>query len=81
MTDEGRKLRINAKDLRPVTGFTVAKVEEIALLLDVHYIESPDGLKAGGMRIKFALTAQQALSLSESLIKLANQLKIPRLVN
>ena len=61
--------------LKPVTGWTTAPVEEIAVLLVIEYVSTDEELETGVRHsIQFVLTPPKALELAESLQKQAKRL-------
>jgi hypothetical protein len=61
--------------LNPVTGWTMAPVAEIAVLLAIEYVPNPDGLETGERRsIQFVLTPPKCLELAEELSRQAKRL-------
>jgi hypothetical protein len=65
--------------LKPVTGWTLASVGELAVLLQVQYEDGPEDIGTTGKRIQFVLTPPKCLELAEILTKHAKRLleKLP----
>jgi hypothetical protein len=58
---------------RPVTGWSIFPVAEIAVLLAVRYVETPEQLETGANKqLQLVLTPQQCLELAETLKRRAN---------
>jgi hypothetical protein len=61
--------------LKPVTGWTTGPVAQIAVLLAIEYVETPEELETGGRKsIQFVLTPPQCLELAEVLARQAKRL-------
>jgi hypothetical protein len=61
--------------LNPVTGWTMAPVAEIAVLLAIEYAPYPAGLETGERQsLQFVLTPPKALELAEALTRQAKRL-------
>jgi hypothetical protein len=64
--------------LQPITGFAVAPVATIAVMIQVDYAESQAALETGDMgRKQFVLYPEQALELAEALKRAAGPLHGP----
>ena len=64
--------------LQPVTGFAVAPMATIAVMVQVDYVESEEALETECTeRKQFVLYPQQALELAEALKKVASPLLGP----
>ena len=60
--------------LKPVTGWAIAPVAEIAVLLKIDYSETPEDIGKGGKSIQFVLTPPKCLELAEVLTRQAKRL-------
>jgi hypothetical protein len=64
--------------LRPVTGWTMAPVAEMSVLLAIEYAETPEELENGTThRMQFGLLPQECLRLAEALTRQAQRLLEP----
>jgi hypothetical protein len=62
----------------PVTGWAMGPVAEVAVLLQIQYVESEQDLEAGRhKRFQFLLTPPKCLELAELLTKQAQRLLGP----
>lgn len=78
MNSELEKNRSGNVVIKPIIGWEIAPVAEIALLLVVRYAESPEEFQRGGKSVQFGLTPQQALQLAEALTKTGKSLIEPQ---
>ena len=62
---------------KPVVGWTTASLGEVAILLAIHYANTPAEIKTGHRSIQFVLTPQQCLELGEKLTTMGNHLLHP----
>ena len=64
--------------LQPLTGFAIAPVATIAVMLRIEYVESQAALEKGDReRKQFVLYPQEALNLAETLKRVAAPLLGP----
>jgi hypothetical protein len=64
--------------LQPVTGFTIAPVATIAVLLQIEYVENQTALETQDTeRKQFVIYPQQALEIAEALRRAAEPLLGP----
>jgi hypothetical protein len=59
---------------KPVMGWTIAPVAEIAVLVTVQYADRREELETGGKQIQLLLMPQQCLELAEVLTRQANRI-------
>jgi hypothetical protein len=60
---------------KPVTGWITAPVAEIAVLLAIQYVETPEELEKGNSKqIQLVLMPQKCLELAEALTKAGKSL-------
>jgi hypothetical protein len=65
---------------KPVTGYTLAPVAGIAVLLAIRYVESPEELESGtSKQIQFVLTPPQCLEIAGAMTRQAERLRGERL--
>ena len=60
--------------VKPVTGWTLMPVAEIAVLLRIHYVNREEDIGIAGLAIQFVLAAGQCLELAAALTLQANHL-------
>jgi hypothetical protein len=56
---------------KPVTAWALRPVAEMAVLLVMRYINSPEEFETGGDQVQFVMTPQQCLELAEVLTRQA----------
>ena len=60
---------------KPVTGWITAPIAEIAVLLAIQYVETPEELETGNSKqIQLVLMPQKCLELAEALTKAGKSL-------
>jgi hypothetical protein len=61
--------------VKPITGWTLMPVAEIAVLLRIQYVDREDDIGTDGKAIQFVLARGQCLELAEALSKQAKHLR------
>lgn len=65
--------------MKPVTGWKIAPVAGIAVLLAIQYVETPAELETGDSKsIQLVLTPQKCLELAEVLTRVAKRILEPQ---
>lgn len=60
---------------KPVTGWSIHAMQDIAILLAIEYVDTPEQLKTGPTyQIQLALLPQQCLELANVLTRSGNKL-------